>query len=51
MVINWLGVFVRRTFVEGRIDVDKLEVAEEGELSVEEVDLFVAEAMDEKKEV
>ena len=40
MVTNWLGVFVRRTFVDGRIDADRFEVAKEGELFVEEVDFF-----------
>ena len=46
MVTNWFDVFVGRTFVDGRIEADRFEVAEEGELLVEEVDLFVAEAMD-----
>ena len=51
MVTNWLGVFVRRIFVDGRIDADRFEVAKEGELSVKKVDLFVVEAMDENIEV
>ena len=51
MVTNWFGVFVRRTFIDGRIDADRFEAAEEGELSVEGVDLFVVEAMDENKKM
>ena len=44
-------MFVGRTLVDGRIEADRLEVAGEGELSVEEVDLFVAEAMEENKKM
>ena len=44
-------MFVRRTFVDGRIDADRFKVVEKGELSVEEVDLFVSEAMNKNMKV